>query len=92
MSNRLEEVEAVRVARLLILVFLIAVAPVLSNPIMGCGVASAGHVRCCKYCTKGKACGNTCISRRYTCHVGHGCACNANEAPTPAALIPGTPY
>jgi hypothetical protein len=31
---------------------------------------------CCKICTKGKACGNTCISRSYTCHVGPGCACN----------------
>ena len=31
---------------------------------------------CCKYCSKGKACGNTCISRSYTCHVGLGCACN----------------
>lgn len=31
---------------------------------------------CCKYCSKGKACGNTCISRSFTCHVGVGCACN----------------
>jgi len=31
---------------------------------------------CCKICVKGKACGNTCISRSYTCHVGPGCACN----------------
>ena len=31
---------------------------------------------CCKYCSKGKACGDTCISRSYTCHVGLGCACN----------------
>src|SRR5574340_589706 len=23
---------------------------------------------CCKICTKGKPCGNTCISRSYTCH------------------------
>lgn len=33
---------------------------------------------CCKICTTGKACGDTCISRSYTCHVGPGCACNAN--------------
>jgi len=32
---------------------------------------------CCKICTVGKACGDTCISRSYTCHVGPGCACNA---------------
>jgi len=30
---------------------------------------------CCKYCTKGKPCGDTCISVKYTCHVGPGCAC-----------------
>ena len=31
---------------------------------------------CCKICTKGKACGDTCIRRDHTCHVGPGCACN----------------
>lgn len=30
---------------------------------------------CCKYCCKGKPCGNSCISRRYTCHKPPGCAC-----------------
>ena len=30
---------------------------------------------CCKYCSKGKPCGDTCISRSYTCRVGPGCAC-----------------
>ncbi|GEM_PF-578051 len=33
---------------------------------------------CCKYCTKGKACGDSCISRSYTCHKAPGCACDAN--------------
>lgn len=32
---------------------------------------------CCKICTVGKACGNSCISRSYTCHQPAGCACNA---------------
>jgi hypothetical protein len=32
---------------------------------------------CCKVCTKGKACGNSCISRDKTCHKPPGCACNA---------------
>jgi hypothetical protein len=32
--------------------------------------------RCCKICKKGKACGDTCISRRYRCHKPKGCACN----------------
>ena len=31
---------------------------------------------CCKICTQGKACGNTCISRDKICHVGPGCACD----------------
>ena len=31
---------------------------------------------CCKICSKGKACGDTCIARDRTCHVGPGCACN----------------
>jgi len=31
---------------------------------------------CCKICTVGKACGNTCISKNDICHVGPGCACD----------------
>ena len=31
---------------------------------------------CCKICRKGKACGNSCISRSYTCRQPPGCACN----------------
>lgn len=31
---------------------------------------------CCKVCRKGKACGNSCISRSYTCRKGPGCACD----------------
>jgi hypothetical protein len=34
---------------------------------------------CCRVCHEGQACGKTCISRRYTCHVGRDCACNAEE-------------
>lgn len=30
---------------------------------------------CCKYCDRGKPCGDSCISRSYTCHKGPGCAC-----------------
>jgi len=46
-------------------------------------LSATGRVRtpraarsCCRICTRGKACGNSCISRRYTCHRGRGCACN----------------
>ncbi len=31
---------------------------------------------CCKCCAIGKACGDTCIGRSYTCPVAPGCACN----------------
>jgi hypothetical protein len=31
---------------------------------------------CCTVCSVGKACGDTCISRDKTCHVGVGCACD----------------
>lgn len=32
---------------------------------------------CCKICSKGKACGNSCISRSKRCHKGRGCACDS---------------
>lgn len=31
---------------------------------------------CCKVCQKGKACGDSCISRDKRCHKGAGCACD----------------
>ncbi len=31
---------------------------------------------CCKVCTTGKACGDSCIARDKTCHKPPGCACN----------------
>jgi endonuclease YncB( thermonuclease family) len=33
--------------------------------------------KCCKICTTGKACGNSCISRAKTCRKPAGCACDA---------------
>jgi competence protein ComEC len=32
---------------------------------------------CCRVCTTGKACGNSCIARDRQCHQPTGCACNA---------------
>jgi len=34
---------------------------------------------CCKICTRGKACGNSCISRAYQCRQPPGCACDAKQ-------------
>jgi len=31
---------------------------------------------CCKVCSQGKACGDSCISKSYTCHKAPGCACD----------------
>lgn len=31
---------------------------------------------CCKVCRKGKACGDSCISRDKDCHQPPGCACD----------------
>ena len=48
---------------------------------------------CCRICTVGRACGNSCISARYTCRVGAGCACNAGSTgggsfvPAPVATL-----
>ena len=35
----------------------------------------AKALACCKVCTKGKPCGDTCIAQDKICHVGPGCAC-----------------
>src|SRR6478735_7497132 len=32
--------------------------------------------QCCKVCSKGKACGDSCIRASYSCHKGSGCACD----------------
>ena len=71
------------------LAFKLALAALLG---FGLGLASA-HVEphtaradacrpaaeCCRICDKGKACGDSCISRKFTCHKGRGCACDAEE-------------
>ncbi len=31
---------------------------------------------CCKTCTVGKACGDSCIDKNKTCHEPPGCACD----------------
>jgi hypothetical protein len=33
--------------------------------------------QCCRICRKSKACGDTCIAFDRVCHVGPGCACDA---------------
>lgn len=46
----------------------------------GGGVATPAQAQqrnCCRVCTRGKACGNSCINRAYQCRQPPGCACDA---------------
>jgi len=61
--------------RLLFAAALLFVGPVAVNPCMSI-VSGARANACCKTCSKGKACGDSCISRDKTCHKGQGCACD----------------
>jgi hypothetical protein len=42
----------------------------------GCDTCRRATGSCCKVCTDGKACGDSCIAKSSTCNVGGGCACN----------------
>ena len=57
-----------------------AVTSVTTQPIRATPVPtprrSTGDTGCCKHCgPNSKPCGNSCISLKYTCHKGAGCAC-----------------
>jgi hypothetical protein len=41
----------------------------------GFGADSQSQTSCCKVCTNGQACGNSCVSWSKTCRKGAGCAC-----------------
>ena len=54
---------------------------------------ATGQRVCCRVCSRGKACGNSCIARDRTCHRGVGCACDAGSAAPaerPAAAAPAS--
>jgi len=61
--------------KLLFAAALLLVGPATVNPCMSI-VPGASANACCKTCSKGKACGDSCISRGKTCHKGRGCACD----------------
>lgn len=52
--------------------------------------APAPAVACCRRCTTGKACGNSCIAANLTCRQPPGCACDALAPDDPLALDPVT--
>ncbi len=47
----------------------------LARPTISPAPAPQAQPACCKICRKGKPCGNSCISQRYTCRKPPGCAC-----------------
>ena len=49
----------------------------LQTPSQALNQSNAVHFAqsCCKRCNKGKACGDSCISRKKNCNKGKGCAC-----------------
>ncbi len=54
-------------------------APAISNDQLACTAESRLQLvsdACCKHCKKGKACGDSCISRSKTCTQAPGCACD----------------
>lgn len=63
-----------RIRRLLLLTATVLPLAFATGSAAGCGDDVTGP--CCKVCTTGKACGDSCISRDKTCQVGSGCACN----------------
>ena len=66
-----------RIRRVLTLLVITIPLSLTAGTARGCGSDAVGGVSaCCRTCTTGKACGDSCISRDKTCRVGAGCACN----------------
>lgn len=59
-----------------------AIVAAVMFPLMGSaapqpyGVEEPAPLDCCKTCSKGKACGDSCIAREKECHKAPGCACD----------------
>ena len=52
---------------------------VVHQPVPAAEAGCIPHDKCCRVCSKGKACGDSCIKREYTCTKPRGCACNSSE-------------
>ena len=66
------EIACTELSQLIALAALPAAAGLFAAP----PAPAAAPKPCCRVCTTGKACGNTCISRNLTCRQPPGCACN----------------
>ncbi len=62
-----------------VLSFLVGISSVSAQTANACFEADevpATPAACCRICTTGKACGNSCINRQLECHQPTGCACD----------------
>jgi hypothetical protein len=59
-------------------VSLLALTAALGFAPAGC-TPGVGGGSCCRVCTVGKPCGNTCISASYDCNTPGGCACYGSK-------------
>ena len=50
----------------------------LSLTTMSCDILSSTG-GCCRICTRGKPCGDSCIARNKVCRRGSGCACSGDQ-------------
>jgi hypothetical protein len=55
-------------------------APATPAPVASAAPAMTAPT-CCRVCTTGKPCGNSCINVNLTCNVGPGCACQGSVDP-----------
>lgn len=53
-----------------------------SYPVRFSGSSGPGPSPCCKICTTGKPCGDTCIAANKTCNTPGGCACSGGSMPS----------
>jgi len=63
------------------------VSSALSNSLDQSTALDTQLAACCKTCRKGKACGNSCIKRSYTCTKPPGCACDGLRPETPGEQL-----
>jgi hypothetical protein len=65
-----------KMATMLVAAAMLFAGPATISPCSSAAYAQTIGYACCKVCSKGKACGDSCISRDKECHKGKGCACD----------------
>jgi|AGTN01.1.fsa_nt_gi hypothetical protein len=61
--------------RIIALGIVLAIGPAFAAETIGPGSTASVPRSCCKVCSKGKPCGNSCIAATKTCTKPPGCAC-----------------